>query len=234
MSDPSVLRREAHEPAGPLDAPTDARSDGTPSADGDARTAPPALVPLVPHPELLPRTDPAPAPDHPARTALAVLTLGLLLLLVLAVTAAAYLYGTSMAWQDRAETYLETSRTLGQDLATARGELAGARSELAAVRGQLTTAQTRIIELADEKARVGDDREVQRQLVDYQVRVNEAARRVALALDECVQGQNQFIGYLQEAERYDAVDLAQFGADVQALCQAATEANIALQRELSP
>lgn len=227
MSDPSVSRGVAPEPAARLDVPTHPRSDEGPWADG-AQAAPPALAPLLPY------SEPGPAPSHPRRTALAVLSLGLLLLLVLAVTATAYLYGTSRAWQERAETYLETSRTLGQDLATARGELAGARSELAAVRGQLTTAQARIIELADEKAKVGDDREVQRQLVDYQVRVNEAAGRVALALDECVQGQNQLIGYLQEAARYDAVELAQFGADVQALCQAATEANIALQRELSP
>ncbi|GGB96839.1 hypothetical protein [Cellulomonas carbonis] len=148
-----------------------------------------------------------------------------------------YLYRTTTAWQDRADTYLADARGIGGELATTRAELAGTEAELEGVRSQLATAQARIVELADEKAQLGDDREVQRQLADYQERVSDAAGQVALALDQCVQGQQQLIGYLEstvtDAAQYDPAELERFRTDVEALCQAATEANIALQRELS-
>ena len=147
--------------------------------------------------------------------------------------AAVHLYRTTGAWEARADDYLTVARSLGGDLATSRGELAGTQAELDAVRSQLATARARIIELADEKAQLGDDREVQQQIVDYQERVTEAAGRVALALDQCVQGQNQLIGYLQNAEQYDPLELERYGTDVQTVCQTATEANTALQRELA-
>lgn len=156
----------------------------------------------------------------------------LVVLLIAATASTAYLFRTSNAWEDRAEAYLAASRDLGDELAGTRSELTGAQSELEAVRTQLATAQARIVELADEKAQLGDDREAQRQLVDYQARVADAAGRVALALDQCVQGQQQLIGYLQRADQYDPAQLEQYGTDVAALCQAATEANIALQDEL--
>ncbi len=156
----------------------------------------------------------------------------LAVLLVVAVVAAVHLYRTSTAWRDRAGQYEATAQDLGTELATTRAELEGARGELEGVRSQLTTANERIVELADEKAQIGDDREVQRQLVDYQQRVSVAAGTVALALDRCVQGQNQLIGYLENAAQYDPVELERFGTEVQALCQTATDANAALQREL--
>ncbi|HMO11778.1 MAG TPA: hypothetical protein PKB06_09825 [Actinotalea sp.] len=144
-----------------------------------------------------------------------------------------YLWRTSDAWEQRADLYGEASADLGAELADTRAQLESTSAELAQVRDQLATAQTRIIELANEKAQVGDDREAQRMLVDYQERVSEAAGRVALALDQCVRGQNQLIGYLETPELYDPVALDAFAADVQNLCQAATDANAQLQAELS-
>lgn len=178
------------------------------------------------------------APAHRRRRWPQRVAVVLLLLLAAALGAATwYLHGTTRAWEERAGEYLEDARGLGSEVASGRAELADTEAELAAVREQLGTAQARIVELADEKAQLGDDREVQRQLVDYQQRVSEAAGQVALALDQCVQGQQQLIGYLQSSvegtAEYDPDQLARFGTDVEALCQAATEANIALQRELS-
>ncbi|MBC7291641.1 MAG: hypothetical protein H5T83_09985 [Actinotalea sp.] len=148
-----------------------------------------------------------------------------------------YLYRTTTAWQEQSEAYLDDARGLGGELAATRASLVGTESELEGVRAQLATAQGRIVELADEKAQIGDDREVQRQLVDYQQRVSEAAGQVALALDQCVQGQQELIGYLQntvtDVAQYDPDELERFRTDVEVLCQTATEANIALQRELS-
>lgn len=171
------------------------------------------------------------------------LVVALLVLALLAACAAAvYLYRTSQAWQERSEQYLAAGQQVGNELATTRAELSGARAEIEAVQAQLATAQERIVQLADEKAQLGDDREAQRQTADYQERVSDAAGRVALALDQCVQGQNQLIGYLEaQAEAasagrpapYDAAELERYGTDVQALCQAATDANTGLQRELA-
>jgi len=156
----------------------------------------------------------------------------LVALVITLVGTSSYLYRTSYAWEDRAGQYSTTSSALGSALAETKRDLSGARAELDAVRTQLTTAQARIIELADEKAQVGDDREAQRLVADYQVRVSDAAGRVALALDQCVQGQNQLIGYLATPELFDEAALGQYTSDVAALCTAATDANDALQVEL--
>ena len=160
-------------------------------------------------------------------------------LLLLATTGLAiYLFMSASGWRDQAKSYLGSSLELGRDLAGTRNDLSGARAELEAVRAQLATAQERIVELANEKAQLGDEWEITQQLVDYQERVSDAAGQVALALDQCVQGQQEFIGYLQRerestAPTYDPAELAKFETDVEALCQAASEANIALQLELS-
>ncbi|KGM11245.1 hypothetical protein [Cellulomonas bogoriensis] len=175
------------------------------------------------------RREPRQVPHHgPSRALVAALGVTL----VLAVGTAAYLGLLARAWFDRAVTYEAVAEDIGTELAETRAELAGTGAELDAVLTQLGNAQDRIVELADEKAQLGDDRETQRRVVDYQERVNEAAGRVALALDQCVQGQEQMIGYLERAELYEPADLDTFGQEVESLCQAATEANMALQREL--
>jgi len=154
-------------------------------------------------------------------------------LLVLALALSAYLWSTARAYQDRSAWTERQARTIGAALTTTRSELEGATAELAAVRAQLSTAQTRITALADEKAQVGDDREAQRQLVDYQQRVSRAAGTVASALERCVQGQETLIGYLGNPTAYDPAQLATYGEQVKGLCTSATDANKSLQDELS-
>ncbi len=157
----------------------------------------------------------------------------LAVLLAASLGAAGYLYATTTAYAERLAWTEEQARAIGSDLTLTRGELEGARAEIDALQAQLTTAQERITALADEKAQIGDDREAQRQLLDYQARVSEAAGTVASALDRCVQGQDQLIAYLEDAESYDPTELAQFGEDVDRLCASASEANDALQTELA-
>lgn len=259
MTDPSTADRSATAPP-VVPAPRPGGTGGTPSSVADPRsatgTAPSGAAPDSPAGSTTP-AGAAPdstaggaapagaAPDGPgggtaagagtrrAPTRRVALLGALVLLLLLATGAAVHLYRTSTAWEDRAEEYRRAAEGLGTELATTRASLEGARAELEGVRTQLTTANERIVQLADEKAQLGDDREVQRQLVDYQERVSEAAGTVALALDQCVQGQNQLIGYMENAAQYDPVELERFGDEVQALCQQATDANAALQRELS-
>lgn len=171
----------------------------------------------------------APAPRRRWRWGVALLTV----LLLAALGAAGYLYATTTAYAERLAWTEDQARAIGTDLVTTRSELEGATSELDAVRAQLATAQERITALADEKAQIGDDREAQAQLLDYQARVSEAAGTVASALDRCVRGQDQLIDYLADADSYDPDQLAAFGADVERLCASASEANAALQTELA-
>jgi len=161
------------------------------------------------------------------------LLLGSSALLVVLLALSIYLWSTARAYQDRAAWTERQARTIGAALTTTRSELEGATAELAAVRAQLATAQTRITALADEKAQVGDDREAQRQLVDYQQRVSRAAGTVASALERCVQGQETLIGYLGNPTAYDPAQLATYGEQVKGLCTSATDANKSLQDELS-
>lgn len=169
--------------------------------------------------------------DRPRRRRGALTVLSVLLVLALAL--AGYLWTTTRGYQQLAASTEDQARTIGTELATTRAELDGTTAELEGVRTQLATAQARITTLADEKAQVGDDREAQRQLVDYQQRVSEAAGTVASALERCVQGQDQLIAYLENASAYDPAELRGFGTEVDGLCTSATEANQALQDELS-
>ena len=153
---------------------------------------------------------------------------------------AGYLWISATEWRDQAGGYQRAAGDLGDDLASARNQLAGSQAELEAVRAQLSNAHARIVELADEKNQALDDWEITQQLVDYQQRVSEAAGGVALALDRCVQGQQELIGYLEQQVQptpspppYDPELLAEFETQVEVLCQEASEANIGLQLELA-
>jgi len=154
------------------------------------------------------------------------------LVLVLGTLLAVRLVTTTRAWERTAADWEDLARTHGTQLAQAQTDLEAAHAELADTQTQLATAQQRITELADEKARLGDTTASQQQLADYQARVSQAAGQVATALANCIDGQERLIGYLRESDRYDAADLERFATDVDRVCGAATDANASLQREL--
>ncbi|UZN04964.1 hypothetical protein [Cellulomonas sp. S1-8] len=212
---------------------------------GHPRDAPPTSSPTAP----LPPGWAGPAPTHasdqpgpwpyvepaPRRRGRATTVLALVLVVVLATAGVLgwRLWTTTSAWQRSAAGWEELARTHGEQLAQVQAELEATTGELGATRAQLATAQTRITELADEKAQLGDSTAAQQQLADYQQRVSQAAGQVATALANCVDGQERLIGYLQDVADYDAADLARFRADVERVCGAASDANAALQDELS-
>ncbi|MFI2752622.1 hypothetical protein ACGIF2_04215 [Cellulomonas sp. P22] len=179
----------------------------------------------VPPPLTMPLAEPV-SHRHPWP----VIVLGLLLAVLLG--ASTYLVVLARSLEQRSTEWEQVARGTVEDLAQSRGELEGALAELEGTREQLGAAQARITELADEKAQLGDDREVQQRLVDYQERVSEAARDVASALSTCIDGQYRLIEYLQNAAQYDPTDLARFRSDVERVCGAATDANATLQKEL--
>ena len=144
----------------------------------------------------------------------------------------ARMLATTHAWEDSSAGWQRLAHTTADDLATTQSQLATAQSQLDTTTAQLATAQARITDLANEKAQLGDTSATQQELADYQSRVSQAAGQVATALAACISSQQQLIGYLQESQKYDPTQLAQFGQDVQTLCGQATDANTALQAEL--
>lgn len=168
-----------------------------------------------------------------------------------------YLMITTLRWQDHSTKMDITAHQLGTVLADTRSDLEGTVAQLELVSTQLASAQQRLIALANEKAQVADISEYRQQLLDYQVRVTDAASEVATKLEQCVSGQQQIIGELitivntppvVPIEDPDATDpapptatppadplapLAQLRLDVAKVCEEASEANEALQEELA-
>jgi chromosome segregation ATPase len=157
----------------------------------------------------------------------------LALLLLASVGVGAYLWLTTARWQDDSAAWEVKARGYAEEVAELRAELDGVNAELVAAREQLSTATSRISDLANEKAQLGDENVASEQYLDYQTRVSEAAGVVATALGQCTQAQSQLIGYLEKPEAYDRSDLDRFAGEVSELCRQANDANEQLQQELS-
>ncbi|MFI6425235.1 hypothetical protein [Promicromonospora sp. NPDC050880] len=169
---------------------------------------------------------PAPGPRRGSRW--------LAVLLVATIAVGAYLWVTTVRWQRNAAEWEEKAHEYAEEVATLRMQLDAAGSELQAARDQLSTATARITDLANEKAQLGDENVASQQYLDYQTQVSAAAGTVASALGQCVSGQEQLVGYLKEADQYQAEDLRRYERQVNALCDEAEQANQTLQQELRP
>ncbi|AEG44089.1 hypothetical protein [Isoptericola variabilis] len=193
---------------------------------------PPAWQPPGPPPQHLPaHPAPAPAPARRRRGSRAAVVV-LVVLLLAALGVAAYLWLTTVRWQEDSAAWEQHAREQAERALSLETELAGVNAELVAAREQLATATERITALADEKARLGDETVAAQRYIDYQTRVSEAAGVVATALGQCIEAQSLLIGYLENREAYDPADLERFAGDVRALCDEANRANEQLQQEL--
>ena len=213
----------------PSPAPEPAPPASFPTAPPAAQFPPPAsYAPAVPE------TAPAePTQPHRRRGRGAVVAVVLLsLLLAAALGVGGYLWYAADRWSADAAVWEAQAREHGQRVAVLENELEASTRELTSAREQLSTATTRITELANEKAQLGDANAVNQALIDYQQRVSEAAGSVAQALGRCTDGQGRLIEYLRTAEQWDPDSLQQFADQVSALCAQATEANERLQTEL--
>lgn len=159
-----------------------------------------------------------------------VVTLTVLLLVSLGV--AGYLYAAATAWEQRAQDLETTARGIGIDLAEIAQERDETVQTLTAAQDELRQADEQLAELADAVAQTGDDREVQRQMANYQAQLSAAASNVAQALESCIQGQDQVIGYLDEIDAWDAESLASFREQVSTYCEQATDAYEQLQTQI--
>lgn len=122
----------------------------------------------------------------------------LAILLVLTVAGGVYVTTLAQAWQDRAAEVDAIARDLGGDLAETRAELEETQGTLALVESQLDGAQEQIHELANTAAQFGDDREIQRQVVEYQAELFDAATGVTGTMGECISAQTEYTLALEE------------------------------------
>ncbi|MDR7381354.1 hypothetical protein [Promicromonospora iranensis] len=158
----------------------------------------------------------------------------LAVLLVATIAVGAYLWVTTVRWQRSSAEWEGKAHEYAEEVASLRMQLDGVNNELQAARDQLSTATARITDLANEKAQLGDENVASQQYLDYQTQVSAAAATVASALGQCVSGQEQLVGYLKDADQYEAADLSRYERQVGALCEDAEQANEALQQELRP
>lgn len=158
----------------------------------------------------------------------------LAVLLVATIAVGAYLWLTTVRWQRTSAEWEDKAHEHAEEVASLRMQLDGVSSELQGARDQLSTATARITDLANEKAQLGDENVASQQYLDYQTQVSGAAATVASALGQCVSGQEQLVGYLKDANQYEAADLRRYEQQVNALCADAEQANETLQQELQP
>ena len=177
-------------------------------------------------------TAPGPAPSSAPGRGRGARVLAVLLVATIAV--GAYLWVTTVRWQRSSAEWEEKAHGYAEEVASLRMQLDGASSELEAARDQLSTATARITDLANEKAQLGDENVASQQYLDYQTQVSGAAATVASALGQCVSGQEQLVGYLKDADQYEASDLRRYEEQVNELCADAERANESLQKELRP
>ncbi|WP_324653114.1 hypothetical protein [Georgenia sp. H159] len=173
--------------------------------------------------------------------------------LVLALTGVVYLALLSQAWSDRATELDGVARELGTELADTRAELEETQSTLALVDSQLDGAQEQIHELADTVAQTGDDREIQRQVAEYQAELFAAATGVTGTMSQCITSQSEYVlaleaelgriqGLLRAAGEQPTEtptpttepgpDLGAMREGVVSSCQAAADAHESLQQRL--
>ncbi|MFC8597554.1 MULTISPECIES: hypothetical protein [unclassified Isoptericola] len=166
---------------------------------------------------------------HDRRTTVVVV---LAVLLALALGLGAYLWVTTTRWQEHSAAWEHEARGYADRVADLDAQLHATDAELVAAREQLATATSRITDLANEKAQLGDENVASQQYLDYQKRVSEAAGVVTTALGDCVDAQARLITSLEDRDAYDAKDLDRFAADVGTLCRQASKASDQLKQEL--
>ena len=220
---------------------------GVPPTDTAAYPAayPPAQRPSFDTPVSAPvSTQPVSDDSHPAssgahalpparRRKAPVVAVVLAVLLVVAVGAGAYLAVLSNQWHERSGAWESESRMLGEKVANLTTDLSGMTAELTLTREQLATAQTRITELADEKAQVGDDRENQKILASDIQAVAQEALDVSASLGDCISAQNTALSYLTVPDSATPEALQASIDQANSVCTAAIKDYNSLQQDLA-
>ncbi len=155
---------------------------------------------------------------------------------VLLITAGIIIYrlaDVSNQWETQVEDVKAQNFDLGQRLAEEQAQVVELQSQVDLVTEQLRTAQQRVLELADNVAQRDDNAEFYARQITDLTDVLTTASAVANSLNQCVDYEQQLIGYLKTPENYDPTEVATFETGVTTVCDAATSANVDLQTALA-
>lgn len=142
--------------------------------------------------------------------------------------------GVSLKWAQQVEDVKGQNYDLGQRLAGEQAQVVSLQGENIQISSQLKTAQQKVLDLADEKAQQGDNVEFYARQIDELTTELSTASSVANALDRCIEGKTQLIGYMKEKDKYNPTEIADFEASLKIKCDNAVAANVELQRVLAP
>lgn len=160
------------------------------------------------------------------------------ILLAVAITLMLQTRSASLKWKQQVEDVTAQNYDLGQRLAEEQTQVVTLQGENDQVTSQLKTAQQKILDLADEKAQQGDNVEFYARQIDELTTALSTAKGVGNALDRCIEGKTQLIGYLKDAASptptYDPIEIADFEASLNIKCDNAVAANVELQQILAP
>lgn len=168
---------------------------------------------------------------------IAITAIGVILLAV-AITLMLQTRSSALKWQQQVADVKAQNYDLGQRLAAEQAQVVTLQRENDQVASQLKTVQQKVLDLADEKAQQGDNVEFYARQIDELTTALSTAMGVANALDRCIEGETQLVGYLKDAASttptYDPIEIADFEASLKIKCDNAVAANVELQRVLAP
>ena len=141
---------------------------------------------------------------------------------------------SALQWERQVEDVKAQNYDLGVRLADEQTQVVNLQGQNDQVSSQLKTVQQKVLDLADEKAQQGDNVEFYAREIDNLTTALSTAKSVANALDRCIEGKTQLIGYMNEADKYDPIEIVDFEASLKIKCDNAIAANVELQRVLAP
>lgn len=145
-----------------------------------------------------------------------------------------YLWNTTSQWEERAAQLTEVNYDLGARLSSEQQTTMQLNAEIDLLTQQLASSNQKVTDLSAEKASAVDESASYLQQIDGLSTSLSNASGVANALHRCVDGQQELVTYLSDAENYEAEDLEAFGESVRELCAAAEAGNDRLQEALRP
>lgn len=160
-------------------------------------------------------------------------TVVLMLLLGGAVALDWYLWNTTEEWERRSEALTEMNYDLGARLSSEQQTTMQLKSEIDLLTQQLATSNQKVTALSAEKASAVDESATYLQEIEALETDVSSASGVANALHRCVDGQQELVTYLRDAENYEPEELEDFSESVRALCEEAETGNDRLQEALS-
>ncbi len=140
----------------------------------------------------------------------------------------------ALEWQQQVEDVTTQNYDLGVRLADEKTQVVNLQGENDQITGQLKTVQQKVLDLADEKAQQGDNVEFYAREIENLTTALSTAKSVANALDRCIEGKTQLIGYMKDSANYDPIEITEFETSLDIKCDNAVAANVELQRILGP